>query len=202
MSRSARHSATAETKRRSSHPVLAALGSGLSVGLIALVSLVAVLGIIVPSVTGSTTYTILTQSMEPGLPPGTLVVVRPAPAADLRVGDVITFQAQPNQPDVITHRIHQVLIPATGERSFVTLGDNNAVVDQSPVKPEQIRGQVWYALPWLGWIATFRANSGVATAITIAGIALLAYGAWTMIALLGGRRRQRPHSAKAVSENN
>ena len=59
-----------------------------------LLAMLAVLGalVVAPRLTGSTAYTVLTGSMQPGLPPGTLIVSRPASPSELRAGDVITFQ--------------------------------------------------------------------------------------------------------------
>ena len=59
------------------HGLLYYIGVGLSFGLLAFVLLLASLVVVVPAVSGSTPYTILTSSMEPGLPPGTLVIVKP-----------------------------------------------------------------------------------------------------------------------------
>ena len=52
---------------------------------------VAVVGaaVLVPRLTGSTPMTVLTGSMAPSYPPGTLVVVRPGPADDIAIGDEI-----------------------------------------------------------------------------------------------------------------
>ena len=48
--------------------------------------------IVVPKATGSETYTVLTNSMAPKFPPGTFLVMKPAPFDDLKYGDVVTFQ--------------------------------------------------------------------------------------------------------------
>ena len=61
------------------------LGLGISGGLLALVLLLAGMVVLVPAVSGSTPYTILTSSMEPGLPPGTLVI--DGPVAKIGAGD-------------------------------------------------------------------------------------------------------------------
>ena len=68
---------------------LSALGTGLGVGLLALVVLVAVLVIVVPGAIGGRALTVLTSSMEPTYPPGTLVVVKPTPPGEVHIGDVL-----------------------------------------------------------------------------------------------------------------
>ena len=75
------------------------IGIGLSFGLLALVIALAALLIVVPKVGGATPLTVLTQSMEPTLPPGTLVVVGPVEPADVRVGDVVTYQIRSGEPE-------------------------------------------------------------------------------------------------------
>ncbi|MGW9426311.1 S26 family signal peptidase, partial [Streptomyces koyangensis] len=68
--------------------------------LIAMVGIL-VLTIVIPRLTGSTPYTVLTGSMEPTYPPGTLVVVKPQDPASLQTGDAITFQWESGKPDVV-----------------------------------------------------------------------------------------------------
>ncbi len=85
------------------------------------------------ALTGSTPYTVLTSSMEPTYPPGTLIVVKPQDADSLRVGDAITFQWESGKPDVVTHRIIAVQRTAKGELRFTTQGDANSSPDPRPV---------------------------------------------------------------------
>ena len=54
-----------------------------------------VVGVGIPRVAGATPYDILTSSMEPDLPPGTLVVSRPVDPQDVGIGDVITPSGAP-----------------------------------------------------------------------------------------------------------
>src|SRR5262249_9052670 len=82
--------------------------TAITAGLLILVCGLLVVAVGVPIATGSNTYSVLTRSMEPGLPPGTLLVVRPAAAGDLHVGDVVTYQLSSGKPDVVTHRIVRV----------------------------------------------------------------------------------------------
>ncbi|HEV7184850.1 MAG TPA: signal peptidase I [Leifsonia sp.] len=168
---------------------LRVLWAVLTAALLASVLLVGVFAVVVPAVTGSATYTILTSSMKPHLPPGTFVVVERENAADLRVGDVITYQLASGKPAVVTHRIVQVRVNTDNSRTFITRGDNNAVADPDAVRTAQIKGKVWYAIPFVGWMATMRNTSIGSTALTVAGWALLAYG--VAVAALASVRRVR-----------
>lgn len=105
----------------------------------------------IPAVAGGTPYVVLTGSMRPTMPPGTLVVVRRTPVAALEVGDVVTYQLRSGMADVVTHRIVAVTVDRRGHRSFRTQGDANPSPDPLPVHPVQIRGQRWYAVPYVGY---------------------------------------------------
>jgi signal peptidase len=107
--------------------------------------------VVIPRLGGATPYTILTGSMRPSLPPGTLVVVRPADPATIRVGDVVTYQITSGDPTVATHRVvAQGVNTATGEFIFQMKGDASNAPDPEWVRAVQIKGKVWYAVPWLG----------------------------------------------------
>jgi signal peptidase I len=68
------------------------LGTILSVMLLGTVVAAAAALIVVPKATGSMPLTVLTGSMSPTYEPGSVVVVRPTPVEELRVGDAVTFQ--------------------------------------------------------------------------------------------------------------
>lgn len=122
----------------------------LSWGVVVAVTGLVTAAVVVPRVAGATPYTVLTGSMAPAYPAGTLVVVRPVDAADVRLGDVVTYQLRSGEPAVATHRVVGVGWSATGERLLTTRGDANSVADAEPVREVQLRGEVWYSLPWVG----------------------------------------------------
>lgn len=178
------------------------LGLGLSIGLLLVVVAVAVAAIALPKATGSVPLTILTSSMKPGLPPGTLIIVQPVDTDDLRIGDVATYQIRSGEPDVITHRITSISTTSTGDRSFTFKGDNNSSADPEPIKAGQIQGKVWYSLPLLGHV-----NSVVGTnrnwivpvlAALLLGYALyaLATGAYSA----AQRRRSRMVGSRSTDD--
>ena len=78
--------------------------------------------VVVPRLAGATPFTVLTSSMRPHYPPGTLVVVRPVDTDLLRVGDVVTYQLHSGERDVVTHRIVAVgaSLQHPDERVFTT----------------------------------------------------------------------------------
>lgn len=161
--------------------------------LLILVSLLAIVVVVVPLVTGAKPYTILTGSMEPLYPPGTLVVVQPAEAEDINLGDVITYQLESGKAQVVTHRVVGVGADADGTPVFITRGDANDADDADPVMPVQIVGKLWYSVPYIGWINNVVTGEARAWAIPIVVGGLFVYGIVTI--LLGFRDRRREKAA-------
>lgn len=182
--------------------LLSYLALGLSWGLLAFVLLIAVLVILVPAVTRSTPYTILTSSMEPGLPPGTLIVVKPIDPDEIRIGTVITYQLRSGEAEVVTHRVIQIQGETTpdGERTFITKGDANGAADEDPVREVQIRGAVWYSVPWIGWVNNLVNGDMRAVVIPIVAVALFGYAGWMFVSSRLDKRRKRREEAEASAE--
>lgn len=87
-------------------------------------------------------YNVLTSSMSPKIPAGSLVIVREVNPNLLEKGDVITFT---KNNETVTHRVS-----AIEDERFVTKGDRNQLVDYLPVEAEEINGKVIFSLPYLG----------------------------------------------------
>jgi len=164
-----------------------------------LISWVAVLGVaavvtaavLLPRLGGATPYTVLTGSMRPSMPPGTLVVVRPEPAAAVRVGDVVTYQLHSGEPEVVTHRVVAVGIDGAGHRIFRTQGDANDVPDAAWVRPVQLKGVRWYAVPHLGRVSNLLNGAERQVVLTLVVGALLTYAAIMIGSDYRDRRRRR-----------
>ncbi len=109
-----------------------------------------VVAVLLPRAGGGTPDAVLTGSMTPTLPVGTLAVTRPVHVDDVQVGDVITYQLVSGEPTVVTHRVVGSRRTPAGERELLTKGDANPTLDRDPVKGVQLRGRVWYAVPHLG----------------------------------------------------
>lgn len=74
------------------------------------------------------TVTVLTGSMRPSMPEGSLVVATPVRLDRLRVGDTITYRIPVEDRRVVTHRIVEMV--RGGDRPVVvTQGDANALPD-------------------------------------------------------------------------
>lgn len=151
---------------------------------------VLVAAVLVPRVAGATPFAVLTGSMQPGLPPGTLVVVRPVEPEQLGVGDVITYQLRSGEPTVVTHRVVGVGYDGAGELSLQTQGDANDVPDERPVRPVQVRGEVWYSLPHVGRLHVWLTGSQRDQLAHVAAALLLLYAARAFFVARRERRRR------------
>ena len=176
------------------------IGLGLSAGLLAFVVLLGALVIVVPWAAGATPMTILTQSMVPTYPPGTLVIVKPLPADEIRIGDAITYQIESGKPDVVTHRVTSIIASSDGKKTFITKGDNNSFADEKPVIPDQIRGRVWYSVPWIGYLNTFVNGNNRGWIIPLIAIGLFIYAGYLLASAIASsakkrRRRRRRENA-------
>ena len=167
------------------------IGLGLSWGVLGLVLLLAAVLIFIPAAAGATPLTVLTSSMEPHLPPGTFIVVRPTPVDDIHIGSVVTYQIESGKPEVITHRVVEIRSESNGSRTFITKGDNNDDPDPKPVVPEQIKGTLWYSVPLIGYVASAVNGQSRTWLVPVAGVGLLVYAAIMVVSALVGRARKR-----------
>jgi signal peptidase len=160
--------------------------------LISLVATLAVVGIaavavaltVVPALVGGSALTVLSGSMVPEFSPGAMVVDKPAPASSLRVGDVITYATTDEAsgtPILITHRIVAIESSSAGP-AFITKGDAIDAADDRPVEAAQIRGQVWYSVPYIGTARNFLLAQGAG--LILGGAVGLVAAVWFLIHLL------------------
>ena len=120
-------------------------------------------------------------SMTPTIPVGSLVVTTRAPAASLRVGDVIVFD-RPDRPGMmIVHRIAAVVQTPDGP-AFLTKGDANNSPDGWVVPA---RGEGWraaYSFPGLGftvgWLHAALSRRGWLGAIAIVAAVMALVAIW------------------------
>lgn len=167
------------------------LGLAVSGALLALVLGLAALVIVIPAIVGGSALTVLTSSMAPRFPPGTLIVIKPTPIDEIRVGDVMTYQIKSGQPAVISHRVISRMVDLNGVTTFITKGDNNDLADKDPIREIQVKGTLWYAIPYLGWVNN--AVNGEARPLVVPIVAglLFAYALWMLISAALARQRSR-----------
>ena len=106
-------------------------------------------------VIGFDILTVLSPSMEPKYPTGSLIYLVDVDPAKLEVEDVITYRI--SEKTTATHRIKEI-IPDEDDPSIVrfrTKGDNNDEYDGNLVEFEQVEGKVIFCIPLLGHLAMY-----------------------------------------------
>lgn len=120
-------------------------------------------------------YSVLTGSMEPALPRGSLVLAKePNEGFNPKSGDILTFQ-QPGSPDrLITHRL--IGTAQVGPATFYkTKGDANNSPDPWQVSYGQIKAKEIFSIPILGNLVTLlNTKTGIALFVLVP-VAILAF---------------------------
>lgn len=112
---------------------------------------------------------VLSGSMEPTYPVGSLIFVdHNISKEDIEVGKAITFKI--SDTTLVTHRV--VEINDKGE--YVTKGDANKSNDGDAVKFENVVGMPKFVIPYLGYIASYATTtSGMILLVTIILVLIL-----------------------------
>jgi signal peptidase len=116
-------------------------------------------------------------SMEPTLQSGSLLMIEPIEADEVKVGDIIVYNVPSmireyySYPPVVAHRV--VEVRTEPGLSFRTAGDNTGE-DPFTIRPGDLRGTVGDQIPYLGLpLLFFQSQQGVIFAIV--ALALLAF---------------------------
>ena len=113
----------------------------------------------VPSIGKYVPLIVLTESMDPKIQSGDLIICEKVDCEDLEEGDVISyFDPKSSGTTVITHRISEKIVDSeTGEIVFRTAGDNNNLPDSWDVPAKNVIGR-WIEgarFFWVGSIILF-----------------------------------------------
>jgi len=149
---------------------------------------------VIPRATHGTALTVLTGSMTPGIPVGSVVVDRPVDPGTLHVGDVATYQKEPGKAEYITHRIVKI-DTSKSPAMFTFKGDANRGADARPVPGAAIRGKVWFHVRYLGAIRDALHTKGGAASVAM--LVLFGYALYQGASGLKDRRPQ-PRRGAAV----
>lgn len=103
-------------------------------------------------------YVIVSGSMEPELPVGSLCFID-CQQKEPETGDIISYKAGDS---VITHRVIEVT-----DEGYVTKGDANNSKDPGIVKQKQVFGTCVFSIPKAGYaVMFFRSLKGIVLTIT------------------------------------
>ncbi len=117
-----------------------------------LVVITVMIPLTVPKLFGYHIYAVLTESMTPAYSVGSVVYIRDCGAEDIEIGDVITFRMGTASECVMTHRVMEI---DAEQRTFITKGDANNVVDPEPVQFERLIGKVVLCVPGLARVSDY-----------------------------------------------
>lgn len=98
----------------------------------------------VPKLLNYEIYGVVSGSMEPEIPVGSVVYVEEARPEDIPEGDVIAFR---RGGFIVIHRVVQNRVV---EGEFVTKGDANAAEDRNAIPYRNFAGRVAYHIPGIG----------------------------------------------------
>lgn len=139
---------------------------------IALVALLLV-AFIVLKATGFQFFVVMSGSMEPILPVGSVVLVQPTPYDDIQVGDDISFVVG-EERITVTHR---VIEKDENSNTLTTKGVANNVSDD-PIPASAVIGKVIFDIPLVGRLLYFLSSL---QGKIVAGIVVVA---WVIITML------------------
>lgn len=124
-----------------------------------------------PRIMGYQIYTVVTGSMEPEIPVGSIVYVKAIAPEELQEEDVIAFYGGRDTNAIITHRVVKNNV-ISGQ--ITTKGDANKTEDMNPVAYSDVIGIVEYTLPKAGELAQlFTSGKGKMAAAGVVAAAIV-----------------------------
>ncbi|MEP7378422.1 MAG: signal peptidase I [Chloroflexota bacterium] len=135
-------------------------------------------------VAGHEMFVVKGASMEPAIPLGAVILVRPVDPLTIATGDVITFRA-PNGA-FVSHRV-MGMSNAAG-LAFQTKGDGSSAADPVTVPATSVEGVVESFVPQLGYFVSALGSTAGAMSL-VALLAGLMLWSWFMDELIATRTR-------------
>ncbi len=159
------------------------------------IAVLAAMAALAPALWGWQRYAIVSGSMTGTYDQGSLVLAEVVPVADLRVGDVITYEppAGAGPEHLITHRIAWMGRDGAGRQVFRTKGDANPVADPWTFRLSQpTQARVRYGIPYAGHALAALGHRDVRTAVVTLPALLLVVlslaGLWRRLGVEAERR--------------
>ena len=142
---------------------------------------IAILGLgfvfLAPFLFGVQYIIVLSGSMTPVMPVGSVIVVKQIDTADVLPGDIITYY-HPNNRDgldvLVTHRVIELAALEDGTPAFQTKGDANEEPDDYLVTAANVQGKGLVVVPGVGLTRDFiRSLAGYLMLILVPGVVIL-----------------------------
>ena len=128
----------------------------------------------VPGVGGYSPLIVLTESMDPTIKSGDIIITQKIDGEDVEIKDVISFfDPAGNGTSVVTHRVIDIK-EENGVLYFQTQGDNNNTVDRMWVSEDNLVGK-WTEIRFggVGHVALFMQTTGGLIVCVLVPLALL-----------------------------
>ena len=160
-------------------------------GTLILLAVIAVSALLtVPRILGYEMFEVISGSMEPEIPVGSIVYTKAVPPEEIEPGDVIAFSR--GEEDVVTHRV----VENYGfDGKFITKGDANEINDFEPIPYENLIGRVERHIPVIGRFMALL--TGTVGKIYLLGLAACG----VMFNILASRLRRRNHERELIAES-
>jgi len=109
---------------------------------------------LIPTAFSGSLAIVRSSSMEPAMPAGSLAVMLPVDAKDVKVGDIIAFDPpwDPNPDVTVSHRVIGVYYDE--DILFDTKGDATEDSDPYYIPALNVHGRVAFSIPYLGYAAS------------------------------------------------
>ncbi|MEJ6489902.1 signal peptidase I [Leucobacter sp. USCH14] len=135
----------------------------------AVIGVLSILLVVITLASGLRPLVVISGSMEPGIPTGSLILTPTVPASELAVGDVVTVP-RPDGLGPVTHRIIAIEPAAEGGTQLKLQGDANASPDPQPSTVAEA-GLLQFTVPYLGAVV-----QAVRSPLGLAGIGIFLIG--------------------------
>lgn len=106
--------------------------------------------LIVPRVLGMKTFAVLSGSMEPEIPVGSIVVTKDIEPEKITAGQIITYSLDGDT--MVTHR---VVKNDKIKKQLTMKGDANMVEDGEPISYDRVVGHAVSKLPYAGYVVIY-----------------------------------------------
>ena len=107
-------------------------------------------------IVGLTPYAVISGSMEPAYPVGSLLYIQKTDATALQAGDPVTYRMSGGQ--IVTHRVIEVVEDPVMGRCYRTQGDANDTADGPLLSPSSVIGKPVACIPMLGYVSFYIQN--------------------------------------------
>ena len=112
-------------------------------------------------------FIVLSGSMKPTIPEGSIAFIVRGQTENIKIGDIITYKRPDKAQENVTHRVAGITT-IDGKEAYKTKGDANNDLDLWTVRKEAIWGKLAFSIPFLGFVINFtRTRLGVVLVIVL-----------------------------------